>query len=150
MIFMWPERFRKGLAAEALVEQVDVAPTLLEAAGLPVPASMQGRSLLPILEGRADPSRHKPHVVSEFFDSIGGPRHQDHTHGSMVFDGRHKTVVYHGHRIGELYDLAGDPGEFENLWDVAAARELKLDRLKYHLDALAGTVSAGPPRSVPY
>jgi arylsulfatase A-like enzyme len=150
MIWMWPERFRQGLAADALVEQVDVAPTLLEAAGLPVPASMQGRSLLPILEGRADPSRHKPHVVSEFFDSIGGPRHQDHTHGSMVFDGRHKTVVYHGHRIGELYDLAADPGEFENLWDEQRARDLKLDRLKYHLDALAGTVSAGPPREVPY
>jgi arylsulfatase A-like enzyme len=57
MIFAWPERFRKGLAAEALVEQVDVAPTLLEAAGLPVPESMQGRSLLPILEGRAEPNR---------------------------------------------------------------------------------------------
>jgi arylsulfatase A-like enzyme len=150
MIWMWPERFRRGLAAEALVEQVDIAPTLLEAAGLPVPGSMQGRSLLPILEGRADPSRHKPHVVSEFYDSIGGPRHADHTHGSMVFDGRYKSVVYHGHRVGELYDLAADPGEFDSLWDVAAARELKLDRLKYHLDALAGTISAGPPRVVPY
>jgi hypothetical protein len=68
----------------------------------------------------------------------------------MVFDGRHKTVVYHGHRIGELYDLAADPDEFENLWDEQPARDLKLDRLKYHLDALAGTVSAGPPREVPY
>jgi arylsulfatase A-like enzyme len=150
MIFSWPERFTKGLQSEALVESVDVAPTLLEAAGLPVPESMQGASLMPILEGRADPHHHKDCVISEFHDSIGGPRHTDHTHGSMVFDGRYKSVVYHGHRIGELYDLQEDPGEFDNLWDDPAARELKMERLKAHLDAMMATVSAGPPRSVAY
>jgi hypothetical protein len=103
-----------------------------------------------LLEGRAEPHRHKEHVVSEFHDSIGGPRHTDHSHGSMVFDGHYKSVVYHGHRIGELYDLHKDPGEFENLWDDAAARELKMERLKAHLDAMMATVSAGPPRSVAY
>jgi arylsulfatase len=150
LILSWPGRFARGLRSEALVEAVDVAPTLLEAAGLPVPESMQGRSLLSILEGRADPHRHKAQVVSEFNDSIGGPKHTDHTHGSMVFDGRWKSVVYHGHRIGELYDLHDDPGEFDNLWDVPAARDLKAERLKAHLDAMMATVSAGPPRSVAY
>lgn len=150
MIFSWPERFTKGLQSEALVESVDVAPTLLEAAGLAVPESMQGKSLLPILEGRADPHRHKDRVIAEFHDSIGGPRHTDHTHGSMVFDGRYKSVVYHGHQAGELYDLQQDPGEFDNLWDVPAARELKMERLKAHLDAMMATVSAGPPRSLAY
>jgi arylsulfatase len=150
LILSWPGRFARGLRSEALVEAVDVAPTLLEAAGLPVPESMQGRSLLSILEGRADPHRHKAQVVSEFNDSIGGPKHTDHTHGSMVFDGRWKSVVYHGHRIGELYDLHEDPGEFDNLWDVPAARDLKAERLKAQLDAMMSTVSAGPPRSVAY
>ncbi|MBK8741393.1 MAG: sulfatase-like hydrolase/transferase [Betaproteobacteria bacterium] len=150
LIFSWPERYAKGVRSEALVEAVDVAPTLLEAAGLPVPESMQGRSLGSLLEGRADAHRHKPYVVTEFHDSIGGPKHTDHTHGSMVFDGRYKSVVYHGHRIGELYDLQDDPGEFDNLWDDNGARDLKLERLKAHLDALAGTISAGPPRAVDY
>jgi len=150
LILSWPGRFERGLRSEALVETIDVAPTLLEAAGLPVPESMQGRSLLPILEGRAEPHRHKAQVVAEFKDSIGGPKHTDHTHGSMVFDGRWKSVVYHGHRIGELYDLHQDPGEFDNLWDVPAARDLKAERLKAHLDAMMATVSAGPPRSVAY
>jgi hypothetical protein len=68
----------------------------------------------------------------------------------MVFDGRYKSVVYHGHRIGELYDQQRDPGEFESLWDAKDAQELKLDRIKYHLDALAGTISAGPPRALDY
>ena len=150
MIFSWPGRFKQGLQSEALVESVDVAPTLLEAAGLPVPESMQGKSLLALLEGRAEPHQHKPHVICEFKDSIGGPAHADHTHGSMVFDGRYKSVVYHGHQIGELYDLQNDPGEFDNLWDQPAARDLKLERLKAHLDAMMATVAAGPPRSVAY
>ncbi len=150
MIFSWPGRFKQGLQSEALVESVDVAPTLLEAAGLPVPESMQGKSLLALLEGRAEPHQHKQQVISEFKDSIGGPAHADHTHGSMVFNGRYKSVVYHGHQIGELYDLQDDPGEFDNLWDHPAARELKLERLKAHLDAMMATISAGPPRSVAY
>ena len=150
MIFSWPERFRRGLHSDALVESVDIAPTLLEAAGLPVPESMQGRSLLPILTGQADSRVHKSRVVCEFKDAIGGPQHTDHTHGSMVFDGRYKSVVYHGHQIGELYDLQDDPGEFDNLWDEPAARDLMMERLKAHLDAMMATVAAGPPRSVAY
>ncbi len=144
------DRVAKGLQSEALVESVDVAPTLLEATGLPVPESMQGRSLLSQLEGRADPHRHKDCVVAEFKDSIGGPAHNDHSHGSMVFDGHYKSAVYHGHRIGELYGLQNDPGEFDNLWDDPAARELKAERIRAHLDAMMATVSAGPPRSVAY
>ena len=45
------------------------------------------------------------------------------------------------------YSLANDPGEFDNLWDDVP---LRADRLKVHLDAMAATVSAGPPRSALY
>jgi arylsulfatase A-like enzyme len=145
LVLSWPGRFAAGQVSEALVELVDVAPTLLDAAGLEVPDPMQGRSLLPILQGRADPHRHKEVVVTEYKDSVGG--HGDSTHGSMVFDGRWKSVVYHGHPKGEIFDHATDPGEFDNLWDDVA---LRADRLKVHLDALAATVSAGPPRAALY
>jgi len=148
LIFRWPERFLRGCVSDALVETVDLAPTLLEAVGLPIPDAMQGRSLMPILTGAVAPDRHKPHVISEYYDAMGG--HPGHTHGSMVFDGRYKSVVYHGHAIGELYDHAEDPGEFENLWDRAQARDLKAERLKAHLDAMMGTIGAGPPRFVNY
>ena len=39
----------------------------------------------------------------------------------MIFDGRHKLVVYHGTGLGELFDLEKDPHEFDNLWDAAEA-----------------------------
>ncbi|OPZ04434.1 MAG: Arylsulfatase [candidate division BRC1 bacterium ADurb.BinA364] len=153
LIVSWPGRFRAGLRSEALVELVDLAPTLLEAAGLPAPPTMQGKSLLPILEGRADPGFHKPHVVSEYNDALGMAQGRapgsksDHSHGSMVFDGRYKTCVYHGHGVGEIYDLQTDPGEFRNLWFEPEHRELKSELLLRHLDAMMATSDAGIPRT---
>ena len=70
LIVSWPGVLAQGLRADALVELQDQAPTILELAGLPVPATMQGRSLLPILEGRADPGHHRDFVRSEYYDAI--------------------------------------------------------------------------------
>ena len=126
---------------------MDLAPTLLEAVGLPVPDAMQGRSLLPILSGDADPHVHKDHVVSEYYDAVDLP---DGTHATMVFDGRTKSIVYHGHGLGEIYDLQADPGEFENLWDDPAHASLKLELLHNHLDAVMGTSGPGIHRTGSY
>jgi hypothetical protein len=104
--------------------------------------------LLPLLTGAQDPHAHRPHVISEYFDAMGG--HADHTHGTMVCDGRYKTAIYHGHAIGELYDLERDPGEFDNLWNDPAYRELQYECVRYHLDAMMATVGIGPPRFVDY
>ncbi len=153
LVISWPARFRQGLRSRALVELVDVAPTLLEAAGQPVPDPMQGRSLLPVLTGEADPHVHKPHVVSEYWDAVVLPEAvgpTEHTHATMRFDGRYKSVVYHGHGLGEIYDLENDPGEFENLWERPEAAELKTRLLLEHLDAFAATGGAGIERTDSY
>ena len=140
-----------GGRSGALVELVDLAPTILQAAGLPVPDRMQGRSLLPILAGEADPQTHKPYVTSEYWDAIVAPSGATrHTHATMRFDGRYKTVVYHGHGLGELYDLAEDPGEFDDLWFRPDARELRERLLLSHLDAYAATADCGPARTGDY
>lgn len=49
MIVRWPGRIKPGSASSALVEYCDVAPTFLAAAGLPTPATMDGKSFLPVL-----------------------------------------------------------------------------------------------------
>ena len=41
----------------------------------------------------------------------------DATHATMFRDERYKLVCYHGHGVGELFDLHDDPSEFRNLWD---------------------------------
>ena len=48
----WPAVIRPGTHSDAMALNVDFAPTFLEAAGVAVPADMQGRSLLPVLRGR--------------------------------------------------------------------------------------------------
>jgi N-sulfoglucosamine sulfohydrolase len=48
----WPGRTQPGTVSEAFVNLMDLAPTFLEVAGLPVPAEMTGRSLVPLLTGR--------------------------------------------------------------------------------------------------
>ena len=149
MILAWRGRFLQDLKSRALVELVDIAPTLLDAAGLELPAAMQGRSLAPLLTGAGDPHHHKPHVVAEFHDALGSTARPTPTHGSMLFDGRHKHIVYHTDGLGELFDLEADPEEFDDLWDSADPR-LKYDLLRRHLDAMMATSSAGPERRSMY
>jgi arylsulfatase A-like enzyme len=141
---------RAGIESPALVELVDLAPTLLEAAGLPVPSFMQGRSLFPLLTGGADPSAHKPHVVAEYNDALGSSRLPIPSHGTMYFDGRYKSIVYHGQDLGELFDLEADPGEFDDLWNDRGARDLRATLLRRHFDAIMATSSAGVERTGMY
>jgi hypothetical protein len=68
----------------------------------------------------------------------------------MRFDGRYKSIVYHGHNIGEIYDLREDPGEFHNLWDDPERKVLKESLLLRHFDAVMATSSAGVPRTGRY
>jgi arylsulfatase len=145
LIISWPEQYLKNVRTEALVELVDIAPTLLEAAGLGIPGYMQGKSLHSLMKGTSNTHYHKPYVVSEFNDALG--EHPDATHGSMYYDGRYKICVYHGHEVGELYDLKEDPGEFDNLWDAPNYIDLKLKLLKKHFDAMMLTSSAGIRRT---
>ena len=52
LIFYWPDRFLPGLRSDALVESIDIAPTILEAIGLEIPWYMQGRPLNGIATGK--------------------------------------------------------------------------------------------------
>jgi len=53
MIARWPDKIQPGSSSDALVEYSDIAPTFLEAAGQPVPDTMDGQSFLPVLTGQA-------------------------------------------------------------------------------------------------
>jgi arylsulfatase A-like enzyme len=147
LIISWPGHFVQGVVSEALVELVDVMPTLLEAAGLVVPEHVQGRSLRPILAGDAAPDRHRDFVRCEYHDAIVQP---DGSHANMIFDGRYKLVVYHGHGVGELYDQQEDPYEFHNLWDERATEPVRWRLMTQLFDALMLDIDPGQPRVAPY
>jgi arylsulfatase A-like enzyme len=142
LIFSWPGRFRAGLRSEALVQLTDIVPTLLEVNDLSVPDRIQGRSLLPILEGRADPHEHREFVRSVFYRVTQGPQ----SYATMLRTKNHKVVNYHGHNPGELFDLRKDPYEFDNLWDNPDYADIRFELMKKSFDALAFAVDTGPPR----
>lgn len=56
----WPGRIKPGSVSDALVEYIDLVPTFLEAAGLPLPEVLDGSSFLPVLTGHT--AAHKSHV----------------------------------------------------------------------------------------
>ena len=151
LIISLPERFQSNVQSEALVELVDLAPTLLAAAELEIPLGMQGRSLLPLLTGEADAIGHRSFVVCDFYDSLGYSPVDTPTQATMTYDGRYKMVLYHREDdLAELFDLAADPGEFTNLWDDPSAGQFKLTRMRAHIDAVMATISPGGERVATY
>jgi hypothetical protein len=64
----------------------------------------------------------------------------------MILDGCYKLVVYHGHDVGELYDLEKDPNEFKNLWDDPSATSIKWDLTKRLFDATMIATDEGQAR----
>lgn len=147
LIWRLPGRVQADLCSNALVELTDIAPTLLELADLPVPSAMQGLSLRSILEGQVSPDRHREFVRCEYLDAINKP---DHTFATMYRDSQWKLNVYHGHDIGELYDMEADPFEHESLWDSPAHQGIKLDLMKRSFDATVLAADPGPPRVSSY
>jgi arylsulfatase A-like enzyme len=75
LVMIWPGRIPAGLRVPTLVSLVDVSPTILDLAGIPVPAAMEGKSLVPLL--RAQPGTIPRDVVfgeSPPISSIPEPR----------------------------------------------------------------------------
>lgn len=70
LIIVWPETFRTGDVSDALVELVDLAPTLLKSVGIEIPSRMQGRSLVPLLTGGREDRDHRDMVYAEYYHAL--------------------------------------------------------------------------------
>ena len=151
LIMSWPGHLTDGLVSDALVELTDIMPTVLDACGVACPDVMVGRSLLPLMTGRGDVHHHRDAVRSEYYHTLapvaGGISTFIGSYATMRRDRRYKLVVYHGHPMGELFDLQEDPGEFNNLWDDPAYAGIRFDLLKQSFDALAFAVDLGPKQT---
>ena len=99
----------EGTTSESLVANIDLAPTLLDFAGVAAPAPVDGRSLRPILEGRT-PEDWRTAVLLEAFDAPDGD-----VPGYQGLRTRKNLYVQYVTGERELYDLAKDPDELRNL-----------------------------------
>jgi arylsulfatase A-like enzyme len=141
-IIRWPGRYKAGLRIDALTEMVDLTPTLLEAAGISIPAGVQGRSLTPLLTGQT--LTHRDSIYCEFFDSLAV--YNPPPMATCVRTERNKLVYYHKLKSGELYDLEKDPAETYNLWDTPSARPAREEMMHTLVARMIDTIDPIPER----
>jgi len=146
LIFSWPGHVKSGVVTDALIELRDIAPLLLELVGLDMPDRMDAKSIVSLLSGDQASDEHRDFVRSEYYNALQAP---DATHATMYRNRRYKLVVYHGHGLGELYDLQEDPDEFDNLWDSVDHQDIKLDLMLRSFDASMLCMDQGPERIGP-
>jgi len=102
---------KAGHVPAQFVGNVDLAPTFLDLAGLPVPDSMQGRSLALLLRGES-PANWRTAFYYRYYHSPG----HHHTAAHLgVRTATHKLIHYWQKDAYELFDLAQDPAEQHNL-----------------------------------
>jgi arylsulfatase A-like enzyme len=127
---------KAGNVPDQFVTNVDLAPTFLEMAGLPIPGSMQGKSLLPMLRGEA-PAKWRESVYYRYYHS---PGHHNTAAHYGVRTATHKLIHYWNLKTYEMFDLAADPNEQNNLLfgegAEAPAVKAKFEELKAEISRL--------------
>jgi arylsulfatase A-like enzyme len=146
LLVRWPGVAKPGSVNHELVSNLDFAETFLDAAGLPVPKDMQGRSLRPLLAGRT-PSDWRKSFYYHYYE-YPVPHHV-RPHEGVVTD-QFKLVHFYKPDVDywELYDRKKDPNELRDFSkdpayaEIIAQLKVEMGRLKTELQ-----VPAEPPRS---
>jgi len=146
LIISWPNKI-KATVTDTMVELVDIAPTILEAVGLPKEPGMQGKSLWSLLTGETD--THRQDAMCECYNSMVHHKNPS-PYVTMLRTHDYKLIAHHGQNFGELYDMKNDPGETTNLWDnpqYTSERFILMQRL---CDRLAFNCDPLPIRAAGY
>ena len=141
LLMRYPGVIPAGTVTDAIVENVDFAPTMLDFAGATIPASMQGESFRTLCETGEEPDGWKQAAYYRYWMHMA---HHDNPAHVGLRTKTHKLIYYYGcdyegkNRTPpgwELYDLTADPTEVVNLYDDPAHADLVAE-LKSQLAAL--------------
>ena len=130
-IISWPGKIKPGTRYQQMIQNIDYAPTLIDAAGIQVPDEMQGLSMLPIFKGEEKEWRES--VYYHFYEGGGehnAPRHEG------VRNKRYKLINFYQHDGFNLFDLEKDPNEMKDLSKdpeyapVLASMKKELEKLR--------------------
>jgi arylsulfatase A-like enzyme len=124
-LIVWsPGRFPAERRIDALCQQMDLGPTILELAGVDIPESLEAESMLPALEGADWIGR--THVFAEQARDgiLTGCSFM-----TMIRNKAWKLVHFLDEPYGQFFNLIKDPGEVENLWSMPEAEHMKQELL---------------------
>jgi arylsulfatase A-like enzyme/lysophospholipase L1-like esterase len=106
----WPGVVEAGTRNSTMIQNIDYAPTFLEVAGVEIPSTIQGRSLVPVLSGKTPDDWRN--AIYYFYSGEG-------THAVAAHDGvrgeRYKLVYFPGVKEWNLFDLENDPQEMKSV-----------------------------------
>ena len=142
--FMYEESFRtplivrvpgkkKGVDVDGFVQNIDYAPTILELAGLPIPDDIQGRSFLPLMNGKT-PRDWRKSLYYHYYEYPA--EHSVRRHYGVRTERYSLMHFYHDIDEWELFDLVEDPLQLHNLYgepgteSVTASLLQELERLQ--------------------
>ena len=111
MVMRYPGVIPAGSINEQLVMNLDIAPTILDAAKIQVPNDMQGRSFLPLVNGTQKKGRD-----AMYYHYYENGEHSVSPHFG-ISTGRYKLIRFYTRVEGwELFDLQKDPKEMKNVY----------------------------------
>lgn len=118
LLLRYPARLKPAQSTPALVEFIDIFPTVLDFIGLTVPANVQGRSLVPLLTGKA--KAHRTQVFIEYSENEEAYIRTDrwkfiYSTGQRMREDGYATGRPLPGRTIQLFDLEKDPEELTNL-----------------------------------
>lgn len=127
MPFIWSDPSGpQGQRCQQLVSAIDIAPTILARAGLPVPHGVQGLDLNPVLRSDIEAARTEIFIEEEGHRPMPGsglPKVR------TLVTTQWRLSVHAYAEWGELYDLEADPGETRNCWNDAGYAVVQADLL---------------------
>jgi N-acetylglucosamine-6-sulfatase len=140
LLVRYPKLIKPGTVRTEFALNIDLAPTLLSLVGVPVPSTMQGRSLVPLLKG-GQPEWRNSFLIELYSDKVF-PRISQMGY-KAVRNERWKYIHYlELNGMDELYDLKTDPYEMKNLINEPAAQK-SLEEMKRELKRLLDETKAG-------
>jgi arylsulfatase A-like enzyme len=135
-LIRYPGQIKAGTTSDGMILNVDFAPTFLELAGLKAPSDVQGRSIVPLLEGK----KPKDWRTSMYYRYYCHPAEHNVYRHYGVRDERYKLIYFEDQKEWELFDLQKDPHEMKSVYEdpsyapVVTKMKAELERLRKELD----------------
>lgn len=124
----WPGEIAPNQRPQAMIQNMDFGPTFLEAAGLPTPEEMQGKSFLKVLKGQTSDAQWQEERPVVYYHYYMEGAHNVPRHDGVRSD-RYKLIDFYSQHDGkgffELYDLVTDPNEVNNVYEDPEYTEVR-------------------------